>query len=220
MDGDTLHEELHHAIRVFLLREPNMSGIFDSFFSEEARAKRSPTREETVYNAQRIREETARNDFSSIWPHVNPEMGGVEGDMPIADWWEKEYTRLMARKEGVTAANCDFAVDENGNITIRQAGNVIQVRASDRLAFSGALFALPTTGGHPGGTPTGAVMNPGQSSSNVMPQVKDDRPAIQANQKRNEERLAYAMRNQAAYQTQLGIDQQRERKRRLREELE
>ena len=196
-----------------------MSGIFDNFFSEEARAKRNPTREETHYNAEHAREVRSRTDFSSIWPNVSIERGGVDGDIPIADWWHQEYLKLQERKESITVGDVVFTVYENGNVRIQQGPNVLQVRAEDRMAFQGALFALPSTGSRPGGPAGQGAMGTGQSSSNSVPQVKSDNPIIAERQRQNEERMAFAYANQARYQDDLGRKQQEERRRRLREEL-
>ncbi len=159
-------------------------------------------------------------DFSRAWrglPH--DESGAVAGSVP-PDWWVEAYYRSIKRqeqqKDSITAANCTFDVDENGFVHIRQGSSVIQIRPEDRLAFAGALFRLPSRGGP---YPAPGVASSGQSSSRIHPQIKDDRPQIVANRKRNEETMALALKNQAEAQDRLGKDQQRNRKERLRQEM-
>src|SRR5437899_10416339 len=100
-----MDEQLEHQIKNYLqeVRFTVTSDPFSFFFSEEARAKRQSTREETVYNAQRIQEERARNDFASVWPNVSTDGGGVM-DANVPAWWEAEYRRLLARKEAAVVA--------------------------------------------------------------------------------------------------------------------
>src|SRR6266700_2331326 len=212
-----MSDELFHAIRVFLLREPNMS-IFDNFFSQEARDKRTPTHEESVYNAQRIKEEQARVDFSSIWPHVSVEGGGVmDGNVP--EWWHNEWLKIQQRKETVSVevpgTGISVIRDTDGTVIIRGATGSTLIPAGAWTSFLRVAMTIPA------GTdlPETGVASPGQSSSRIHPQVKDDRPQMVANRAENERRMQFAMRNQIELQDRLGKDQQQARKQRLREEM-
>ena len=87
--------------------------------------------------------------------------------------WVQEYMRIETKaqhKDTVEAANCTFDIDANGNILIRQGSSVILVEAGDRVAFQGALFSLPSSGGpYPGPGVYG-----GQSSAPVSNHINND----------------------------------------------
>jgi hypothetical protein len=166
------------------------------------------------------RQETERwlTDFSAPWRHTT-------------DNWQvppdqvREYHALERNEQkqetGFTVAGVTAWIDEHGNMTMAQAHNRILVRAEDRSAFLAALMTLPTSSPHPGGPVGLGVVNPGQSSSSHVPEVKyDERPQVRAAQEMNERRMQFAADNQARYQEALGRKQQQERTRRLREELE
>lgn len=208
-----MEDHLWGYIKIFLEVERLMPNPFDPFFSPEARAKRNPTREETVYNAQRIREETARSDFSSVWPNISVEYGGVM-DANVPEWYYQECLKLQGHKEVVVipvpGTATSIGRDESGNVFIYGERQIPAAAwpAFLRIAYSITMGVdMPEEGAYPA-----------QSSSNIIPQVKDDRPTIQANQKRNEDALALALANQQRYQDDLGRAQLEEWKRRKREE--
>jgi hypothetical protein len=112
---------------------------------------------------------------------------GNSDDWSVPESYYKEWLALerqKGQKDGIIAAGCDFSIDENGNIQIRQAANVIQISAQDRVAFSSALFRLPARGKHP--LAPGAY--PGQSSAPNMGGNHlegDDRPLMKERMERN-----------------------------------
>src|SRR6266581_4806967 len=76
---------------------------------------------------------------------------GMTTDWSVPESYAAETYRLERKdkqhKDEVEAANCVLSVDENGNIIIRQGSNVTLIEADQRMAFTGALFSLPSTGG-------------------------------------------------------------------------
>ena len=115
-------------------------------------------------------------DYSQPFKHMTT-------DWEVPDWYVAETFRLekkeQAHKDDVQAAGCDFSVDANGNIVIRQGSNFILVSASDRMAFTGALFSLPGQGGpYQGpGTFQGQTSAPTNIGGNHA--ENDDRPERQ-----------------------------------------
>jgi hypothetical protein len=112
---------------------------------------------------------------------------GASDDWSVPESQMAEYRALERQekqaktqaKTGLTVANIDFVVDENGGLIIRQSHNVIQISAQDRMAFQSALFKLPLRGADAGGPSTSF---PGHSSAPVNignnHLENDDRPLV------------------------------------------
>jgi hypothetical protein len=157
----TIMGDLERDIEIFLevQRTVNM-GVFDNWFTEEARSKRQATPEETYYSQERKQEELSRTDFSSVWAGVSVEHGGMrDGNAPQA-WAQKYYDLQKKEQKQLGIANiegyaCQFDSD-TGYLTIQSPTPSVQLSpkgALDLVAFimRGAPPAMPIQGAFPGG---------------------------------------------------------------------
>ncbi|SRR6266487_3623970 len=163
-------------------------------------------------------------DFSMAWRGLpKDESGAVAGSVP-PEWWVAAYFRSVKRQQQrketvsveVPGTGISVIRDTDGTVIIRGASGSTLIPAGAWTSFLRVAMTIPA------GTdlPETGVASPGQSSSRIHPQVKDDRPQMVANRAENERRMQFALKNQAEMQDRLGKDQQRSRKERIRQEMQ
>ncbi len=127
------------------------------------------------------------SDPSSVWGYINPEHGGVR-DGNVSQQYYQDFLRAQsnAHKEvawtNVPGTSFQIGRDENGNVSMRGSGAFggYQFSPTEWVAFLRVAMSLPMGVEMPSTQGYG-----GTSQSNVTPQVKDDRPVIQARMEQN-----------------------------------
>jgi hypothetical protein len=125
-------------------------------------------------------------DPSSVW-RVNIAEGGVR-DANVSQQYYQDFLKAQQkqRKEvawvNVPGTSFQIGRDENGNVSMRGPGAFggYQFSPTEWAAFMRTAMGLPMGVEMPSTQGYG-----GTSHSNVTPQVKDDRPAIQARMEQN-----------------------------------
>ena len=136
------------------------------------------------------------HDFSAGFGLIR---GGKDGyqDAGVPDWWYNEFLALQreekAQKESVVISGNGFNIqyDNTSNAVIIQAGGRAHIELSGTQwpEFVQAVLRVNI-----GGSTNVPVGYGGQSSAMTNHMEKDDRPEVQENRRRNNERMMFALK--------------------------